>query len=196
MSPITHLLISWSVANTTQLERRDRAIVTLSGIISDADGLGIVIDFIIHKPDIYVYYWKYHHELFHNLTFALIATGLAFFLSLRRWTAALLVFITIHLHFLCDLVGSRAPGAGGYQWEVPYLMPFTERWTWVWDGQWALNAWPNVLITFIFLISMFYIAWRRGCSPLEMISPKLDRIWIATLRQRFGIPDSNNALSN
>jgi hypothetical protein len=46
-----------------------------------------------------------------------------------------------------DLVGSRGPA--GYQWPIPYLLPFSNSWHWTWKGQWALNAWPNILITII-----------------------------------------------
>ena len=40
MSPITHLLASWTVASIPKLEKRDRAIITLAGISPDIDGLG------------------------------------------------------------------------------------------------------------------------------------------------------------
>jgi hypothetical protein len=56
------------------------------------------------------------------------------------------------------------------------------------SGQWQLNAWPNFVITGILLIAMFYLAWKRGYSPLEMISRKGDAAFVDTLRHRFGPP--------
>jgi len=54
-----------------------------------------------------------------------------------------------------------------------------------WRGQWALNAWPNILITVVLLFCVFWLAWRRGFSPLEMISSKADRAFVETMRRHF-----------
>jgi len=32
----------------------------------------------------------------------------------------------------------------------------------------------------------FYLAWKRGYSPLEMVSGKVDEAFVETLRKRFG----------
>ena len=41
MNPVTHLLVGWTVANASGLEkRRDRFLVSVAGIIPDLDGLG------------------------------------------------------------------------------------------------------------------------------------------------------------
>jgi inner membrane protein len=42
MSPITHFLTGWMVANCARLNRKDRAIVTLACVAPDIDGLGII----------------------------------------------------------------------------------------------------------------------------------------------------------
>ncbi|MGC2741840.1 MAG: metal-dependent hydrolase [Candidatus Angelobacter sp.] len=81
---------------------------------------------------------------------------------------AFLVFISFHLHLLCDLIGARGPD--GDQWPIPYLKPFSNAIHLTWHGQWALNAWQNFLITGIFLLATFWIAWRYGNSPLELVS--------------------------
>ncbi len=44
MGPVTHFLTGWTIANTAQLTRRDRAIVTLAGIAPDLDGFGMLVD--------------------------------------------------------------------------------------------------------------------------------------------------------
>ena len=44
MSPLTHLVGSWLVAVATTNNPRDRKLVTLAGVLPDADGLGAVAD--------------------------------------------------------------------------------------------------------------------------------------------------------
>ena len=129
------------------------------------------------------FFSTYHHLLGHNLGFALLITVLAFFLSGRCLLVAGFVFLSFHLHLLCDLVGSRSPD--GYQWAIPYLLPFSDAWQLVWQGQWQLNAWQNFVITGIALVISFAFAVKRGFSPLEVFSISADRIFVKTLRHRF-----------
>ena len=44
MNPITHLLISWTVAEAARLEREGPVLVTGAGVLPDIDGLGIVAE--------------------------------------------------------------------------------------------------------------------------------------------------------
>ena len=47
MSPITHFLTGWAIANIpSETTPRDRLLISLAAVIADVDGLGIVIDFI------------------------------------------------------------------------------------------------------------------------------------------------------
>ena len=99
--------------------------------------------------------------------------------------SAFLAFGAFHLHLLGDLIGSRGPD--GYQWPIPYFFPFSANWTMTWQGQWELNAWPNILATLLVFGITLFLAWKRGHSPLEMISLKADTALVAGLRQRFGL---------
>jgi inner membrane protein len=96
---------------------------------------------------------------------------------------AFLVFISFHLHLLCDLIGARGPD--GDQWPIPYLKPFSNSVQLTWHGQWALNAWQNFVITAFFLLATFWIAWRYAASPLELVSEPANQALTQTLRQRF-----------
>ena len=96
---------------------------------------------------------------------------------------ALLVFISFHLHLLCDLIGARGPD--GDQWPIPYLKPFSNSVQLTWHGQWALNAWQNFLITGIFLLATFWLAWKYRSSPLELVSQSANQAVTQTLRDRF-----------
>jgi inner membrane protein len=96
---------------------------------------------------------------------------------------ALLVFISFHLHLLCDLIGARGPD--GDQWPIPYLKPFSNSVQLAWHGQWALNAWQNFAITATFLIVTFWLAWKYRSSPVELVSRSANRALTQTLRHRF-----------
>lgn len=187
MNPVTHFLISTSLANSFNLTKKNRAIVTVSGIVPDIDGLGIIFDFLAsHKEQELVWWSKYHHTLGHNIGFGLFLALIVFALSTRRWLVSFLVFACFHLHLTCDLIGSRGPD--GYQWPIPYLLPFSNAWQWIWAGQWHFNSWPNFLITFVVTFHMLYMAWKKGVSPLEIISSNANASFVSTLRQRFGTP--------
>lgn len=101
------------------------------------------------------------------------------------WITALLVFVSFHLHLLCDLVGARGPD--GYQWPIPYLKPFSNTAQLAWHGQWALNGWQNFLFTGVLLAATLWIAWRFETSPLELVSEPANRAFTRTLRQRFSL---------
>ena len=96
---------------------------------------------------------------------------------------AILVFISFNLHIFCDLIGARGPD--GDQWPIPYLKPFSNAIQLTWHGQWALNGWQNFMITGIFLLATFWIAWRYGSSPVEFVYEPANQALVQTLRQRF-----------
>src|SRR5438445_1719242 len=84
MSPVTHFLTGWVFANTAKLNRRDRALVTLAGVIPDVDGLGIIAELLTrnttHPLD---WFSRYHHSL-HNLGFALFVAIAAYAFATPR----------------------------------------------------------------------------------------------------------------
>ncbi len=192
MNPIEHLLIGWAAANAVTLDRRDRAIVTLAGVVPDLDGFGIIPELVTRGTNHELFWWTdYHHVLGHNLTFALVVAGLAAVLGHARPATAFLAFASFHLHLLGDVVGARGPD--GYQWPIPYLLPFSDRWQWSWNGQWALNAWQNFAITIPLLAWALWLAWKRGRSPLELVSTRANDALVSTLRDRFGNPENHDA---
>ena len=163
--------------------RRERAVIALAGVAPDLDGIGIIPEVLTaHSNHPLRWFSEYHHVLGHNLGFAIVIT-IAAYLICRNWKATALAALSFHLHLLCDLIGARGPD--GYQSPLPYLAPFSDRLQLVWQGQWALNAWPNFALTFFLLGTTFYLAWKRGFSPLEMLSKKWDEAFVSTLRVRF-----------
>lgn len=182
MSPVTHFLTGWVLANCAQLDRRDRALVTLASVVPDVDGLGIIPELLTAKsPHPLLWFTLYHHAL-HTLLFAIVVAGMTIAIAHRKWITGLLALASFHLHLLEDLLGSRGPD--GYQWPIPYLKPFSSI-QFTWHGQWALNAWPNALITAVLIFISLWLAWRRGFSFMEMFSHKADTALVAALHLRF-----------
>ena len=144
---ITHGLVGWVVASSDRtLTRRERALVAVAGVAPDLDGLGIVAQLATrHRTHPLLWFSDYHHVLAHNLGFALALAALAGALARHRTRTVALVLLSVHLHFLGDLVGSG--GIDGEVWTIPYWRPFSARGELAWSGQWALDAWPNFVVT-------------------------------------------------
>jgi len=186
MNPITHALLGWACGHR-EANRTDRALVVIAGVAPDLDGLGILPEWLTAGARWMApltWYTDYHRLLCHNLLFCGGLAAGAWALT-RKPRVAGLVFLSVHLHLLGDVLGARGPE--GKVWGVPYLAPLsTEMFTW--SGQWALNAWPNILLTVVLLGWTFWWAWRSGSSPVGLLSPRADAAFVDTLRQRFGPP--------
>jgi hypothetical protein len=183
MSPVTHFLTGWVVANCARLDRRERAIVSLASVAPDLDGLGIVPELLTRNSAHPLLWFSLYHHSLHTLAFAFVIAIIAALLARQKWKVGLLALVSFHLHLIEDLAGSRGPD--GYQWPISYLKPFSAALDLTWAGQWGLNAWQNLVITLVLLLMTFWLAWRRGFSPLEMLSSKADAAFVTALRRRF-----------
>jgi len=187
LNPIEHLLIGWTAAQAVPLDRRDRAIVTIASVIPDIDGFGILPELLTRGTSHEVFWWtEYHHTLCHNLLSAVVYTAIAAVIARARLRTSIMAFLSFHLHLLGDVIGARGPD--GYQWPIPYWLPFSDKWQWSWDGQWALNAWQNFAITIPLLVFTIWMAWKFARSPLEIVSQRANDGFVAALRARFGLP--------
>ena len=185
MNPVTHGLLSWLVAcGLPNSCKRDRALITVAGLAPDLDGFGLVTEFFTRNSAHPNLWWtNYHHALCHNLATCCVIVLLAIPFARRRGMVALLMFVTFHVHLLCDVVGAKGPD--GEHWPIPYFAPFSDAVQWTWEHQWALNGWPNIVITVAAMAATFFLAWKRGYSPLEMVSLRADAAVVDTLRRRF-----------
>lgn len=195
LSPITHFLSGWALANTVPfLTARDRGLITLAGVLPDIDGLGAIPDILTrHTAHPLEWFSLYHHQL-HNLAFGLLVTTLVLAFANHRWATAGMALASFHLHLFEDIIGARGPD--GFPWPIPYLTPFSDAANLTWSGQWALNAWPNFVITAALLAIAFYVAWNKGHSPLEMVSARADQAFVRTLRNRFRQKHSDQPTDN
>lgn len=185
MIPPTHFLASWVLANTAPLNKRDRMLVTVAGVIPDIDGFGYPIEnwLTINWDQPLLWHQQYHHLLCHNFGFAVFVGAAVLWFSRGSWLTLILAELSFHLHLLCDVIGSR--GVDGYQWPIWYWVPFSRELEWTWSGQWELSSWPNRVIGVVLLLITLVLAWWKGYSPVEMFSAKADAKFVAILRKWF-----------
>jgi hypothetical protein len=186
MSPVAHLVGSWLVAVAATDNARDRKLVTLAGVIPDADGLGILVDWtraaLSGEPATYNWYQQHHHLLLHGWPGALaVAVALTCFAN-KRWRTLVLCLLVFHLHLLCDLLGSRGPSPGDL-WPISYGEPLFRHPIWIWRGQWKLDGWQNQSIFLVLFAASVWVAIRKGCSFVELFGKRADAAFVATLRK-------------
>ena len=184
MSPITHFLVGWAALERALPARRDKALVTLAGLASDLDGIGIVVDFATRSLGMPAtnYYQDYHRLLGHGLPAVMLIALFVFACARQRGRAALLAIVSVHLHFVCDLLGSRGNGPDDI-WGLWYFAPITTAHEIAWAGQWPLVGWQNMLITAVLIGIVLNRACRLGYSPLALASRRIDGAVVATLRR-------------
>ncbi len=184
MSPETHLLASWIIAAKTTDDPRDCRLVTLAGILPDADGLGLVIDlaawYLAGKQT--QFYAQYHHYFLHGAAGGILAVALVTCFARRRLRVALLGLLVFHLHLLCDFVGSRGPAPEDL-WPIFYLGPFDKDPMWVWKGQWRLDSWINRYLSVGLFLWALWLPVRLGHSVVGVFSRRADRVVVGVLRK-------------
>lgn len=184
MSPETHLLASWMIAAKTTNNPRDCRLVTLAGILPDADGLGLLVDManraIRHKTTLF--YANYHHYLLHGAFGAVLIVGVLTCFARERPRVALLSLLVFHLHLLCDLVGSRGPSPADL-WPIFYFAPFSQHPMWVWKGQWRLDGWQNRYLSVLLLGWALWLASKREDSFVGVFNRRVDRVFVGVLHK-------------
>jgi hypothetical protein len=192
MSPIAHFIGSWLLAAAVTDNPRDRKLVTLAGVLPDLDGLGIVADVIgpmlSGRETTFHYYQQYHHLLLHGWPGAFAISLLLMAFARKQPRVLLGCLMAYHLHLLCDLIGSRGPEVGDL-WPICYSEPLFRHPIWFWKGQWRLDGWQNQTIFIGLLITSLWLAVRRGYSFVEVISRRLDSVFVKVLqkwRRNFG----------
>ena len=189
MSPLTHLIGSWLVASAVTDNPRDRKLVTLAGVLPDADGLGIVVDVagsvISGNENKFHYYQQYHHLLLHGWPGAILVSLLLMGFARKKLPVLFWCLVAFHLHLLCDLLGSRGPDVGDL-WPICYSEPLFRHPIWFWKHQWRLDGWQNEVIYIVLLAVSLWLALKRGYSFIEVISSRWDSIFVGVLRKWFG----------
>lgn len=176
MSPIGHLQYGWWFAHWGEFGRRERAVITLAGAGPDLDGLSLLAG-----GDAF---HRYHHILFHNVgavAAVLVLTGAFLWRKPRAW---LLTVFAFGMHVVEDYI---TVGWNQFPWQplsasavnLADLLP-----NWVVQGAFQYTA-------MAFIVAMtVWIYMRHKRSPLEIISPALDRLILnyAVLRWKNRCP--------
>ena len=164
MSPVGHLQYGWWFAHWSEFGRRERAIIALAGAGPYLDGLSLLAG-----GDAF---HKYHHILFHNvgaMAGVLVVAGALFW---RKPLAWLLTVFAFGMHIVEDYV---TIGWIQYPWRpisssavnLADHLP-----NWVVQGVLQYTA-------MAFIVGMtVWIYIRHKRTPLEIISPALDRLMV------------------
>jgi LexA-binding, inner membrane-associated putative hydrolase len=186
MSPITHFIGSWLIASVVTDNPRDRKLVTLAGVLPDADGLGVVADVvgvtIRGEEPTFHYYQQYHHLLLHGWPGAILVAALLTPFARRHARVAFFCLLTFHLHLLCDLLGSRGPSPADL-WPICYGEPLFRHPIWFWKAQWRLDGWQNHTIFFMVFALSLWLAVKRGYSMVEFLGARADAAVVGVLRK-------------
>ncbi len=185
MAPETHLLASWIIAAKTTDNPRDCRLVALAGILPDADGLGVIADYVnqwLGRGNSFFYYNRYHHYLLHGALGGLVIALVLACFARRHWRVGLLALAVFHLHLLCDFVGSRGPSAEDL-WPIYYYGPFDKDPMWVWRGQWRLDGWINRLLSVALFIWALILASNLGHSFVGVFNRRVDAIFVGVLHR-------------
>jgi len=164
LSPVAHLQYGWWFAHWGEFDRRERAAIALAGAAPDLDGLSLLAgNDAFHR---------YHHILFHNLGAVLGVATLAGILFRRRPFAWLLTVFAFAMHPVEDYV---TVGWAQFPWR-----PFAASAVNLADH---LPAWlvQGVFqtVAMLFILGMTVrIYLRHGRTPLEILSPALDRLLV------------------
>ncbi len=164
MSPIGHLQYGWWFAHWGKFGRGERAAIALAGAGPDLDGLSLLAG-----GDAF---HRYHHILFHNVgavMAALVLTGAFLWRKPRAW---MLVGFAFAMHVVEDFV---TVGWDQFPWQpfsassvnLSHTLP-----NWMVQGVFQVTAMVFILAMTVWI----YVRHRR--TPLEIISPALDRLLV------------------
>ncbi len=162
MSPIGHLQYGWWFAHWGEFRRPERAAIALAGVAPDLDSLSLLVGGDASH--------RYHHILLHNVGATLAAVALAIAVFWRRPRLWALVGFAFAMHVVEDYVTVG--------WDQLPLEPFNAT---------VVNLsrqLPNWLVQDVFqvtamlfiLVMTVWIYLRQQRTPLEIISPALDRL--------------------
>jgi hypothetical protein len=164
MSPIGHLQYGWWFAHWGKFSRAERAAIALAGVGPDLDSLSLLAG-----GDAF---HRYHHILFHNVGATLAALALAIAVFWRRPRVWVLVGFAFAMHIVEDYVTVG--------WDQLPFAPFNvsvvdlshQLPNWLVQGVFQVTA-------MVFILGMtVWIYLRHRRTPLEIISPALDRLLV------------------
>lgn len=161
-----HAMLGWVLGNLPGSNPQIRRYCMLGALLPDLDGIGFFF-----SPTAYD---RYHHTLGHNV-FALGAFAVLMALRCRSWRALALGALSFGSHLLTD--------AGLSGWPVYLLYPLSG---WAFSLPYGVGLAHPVNIHLIYAGYLALLAVAIGCrrTPIELISPKLDRLVVSVWSPR------------
>lgn len=169
----THAGLGWVIGVCAPTsDRRLRAWCTVAAILPDFDAGAMLLGM-----DAYV---RWHHKPGHNVwvgILCIVACLIHFWKRPLRQkaTAVVLVAVCWASHILTD---AKMSG-----WEVYLWWPFSDR-PFSFDPMWSLGHPVNTWLAYLFMTLPWVLAPWKGVTPLELISPRLDRIFLSAFRKK------------
>jgi membrane-bound metal-dependent hydrolase YbcI (DUF457 family) len=155
MQVLIHLAISWLIGHRLP-ERRDRRLVTWSGVAPDLDALSLLAGAAAYS--------EYHRVVTHSLVAAVVTTAICAACARKRWKVTLLSLLAFHVHLVCDLVGS------GRDWPIVYFYPFS-RHEFCTPYGWPLASPQNAVAWLAAVALTIWIGITRGRTFAEAFLP-------------------------
>lgn len=169
----THVGLGWVIGMAAPgSDRRLRGWCVAAAILPDIDAGAMLFGM-----DAYV---KWHHKPGHNLFLGVLCVlaALVHFRSRplrQRLVAVVWTAVCFASHILTDMKLSG--------WEVYLFWPFSER-GYGFQPILALGHPINQWLAGIFMTVPWLLAFWRPVTPLELISPRLDRIFLNAFRKK------------
>ncbi|HNQ90766.1 MAG TPA: metal-dependent hydrolase [Verrucomicrobiota bacterium] len=157
-------MLGWALGNLPGSNPQIRRYCVLGAVLPDVDGIGFFF-----SPTAYD---QYHHTFGHNL----VAAGL-FMLFMawrcRSWTALAFGALAFGSHLATD--------AGLSGWPVYLFYPFSGR-AFFLSHSVGLSHPINIHLIYVGYVVVIALVVVCRRTPLELISPKLDRLVVSPLR--------------
>ena len=169
MNTEAHLAAGWILAHCTRRsDRRFRTIVTLAAVLPDIDALSYV--FGVEA------YGHIHHALGHNVFFSLLVSVLSMWLYPRaRWKVFWFAQLAFYSHYFGDYFFTKFP--------LVFFWPASDA-EFVYSYKIGLDHWINDLFSYMSFVAFIATGAIYGRTPIEMLSPELDRRIVNLFRRR------------
>ena len=148
-------MLAWIIANLFSLERRDRFLIFICGIIADIDGI-----FIFLNWDIFISIHRKMNSIFCLLLVALVV----YILSKQKKKSTSGAMTNYSLHMVTDL----------FFWKTYLFWPILP--------DYIIHSYPNYGVEFllipIFIFLCIWIIIKKRRTPIEFISEQMDEVFV------------------
>jgi hypothetical protein len=161
-----HAMLGWTIGNALGADRRQRNYCFVAAVLPDIDAAAFLLGPVIYS--------KYHHTFGHSIFLGIFVCALAAF-HCRSMRALLLTALSFASHLVTDMYFTRmdvyifwpASSAG-------FLIP----------GGVGLVAPINTALAYFSYIWLVILALITRRTPIDIVSPGLDRIVVSFFRRR------------